>query len=283
MESRLPYTGYDYVVKESLPTVVASVLAPYFDKPIVGVEAANVELVVSVVKRVTDFLFWVAFEDGERILVHVEVQLSDSPEIPRRMAEYALGCKQKFGVFPMQYLYLIRGGAERYAEGGGWVEEGGRRMLFAVFEAENFSVLGNRVPLDCAEGLALAMFGGGLSHPRIVERIERLKGRISDKGVLQIYLAAQLLNKDGRIDGVQLREILERLNPGFSDMYLQDLVLQDPLFKPLFDSVFDEGKRTGFDEGKRTGFDEGKRTGAFESRRQMLEALVPWLRELGMS
>ncbi len=194
------------------------------------VEALRVE------ERHMDLLCQLA--DGS--LLHIELQSSNDPDMPLRMAEYALAVKRRYGRMPRQIVLYVGRAPMRMPD---VLAEGG--MAFR-YELVDFRELDGEELLDSPDvgdnvlAVLARLRDGKAAVARIVERIRALKDAGRDQAVAQLGILAGLR---GLEDEVQ--EELEKM-PIVVDL------MENKVFARGYSRAQAAGKAEGRVEGERT-------------------------------
>ena len=191
------HKNYDLILREHIEKFVLSIGTVLFGLDI----ASTVRLETSlrkVVSRDVDSLFQIRTHDGRELILHVEFQSSDDPDMVYRMASYRALLQGTYRQPVIQYvIYLGRGESKMQTN----LE---REFHITGFQLLNLSTIDYREFLSLLgpEEIALSILGdfGELSPDEAVEEILKMLHKKSEtpkeleKSIEQLLIFSQLRN-----------------------------------------------------------------------------------------
>jgi hypothetical protein len=116
-ETGLPHKPYDYLFKRVILRVADVLFSTLFDKRVVGVREVRLDEEQSLIVGRPDVVLTLDFDDQTDVLVQLDLQTHDDPELSHRLAKHFIALKERFGRAPIQCVGFLDDVAHKYREG----------------------------------------------------------------------------------------------------------------------------------------------------------------------
>ncbi len=173
-------------------------------------------------------------------LLHIELQSTNDPDMPLRMAEYGLAVKRRYQKMPRQIVLYVGRGPMRMAD---VLEEGGMNFRYELVdfrEVDGEYLLDSPDVGDNVLAVLARLVDRRAAVARIVERIRSLTDAARDQAVAQLGILAGLRGLENEV-----QEELEKM-PIVVDL------MENAVFARGVQSVEAKAKVEGRVEGERT-------------------------------
>jgi hypothetical protein len=244
-ESGPPHKPYDYLFKRVILRAADRLFSTLFNKRVVGVREIRLDEEQSLIVGRPDVVLALDFHDQSDVLVQLDHQTRDEPELGRKLAKHFVALMERFGKAPIQCVGFLDDVAHKYRHGVTFRSPMGTGMAL-TFTAFNFSDLSAEWFLtdDDPFGLILAMFCNRARVPddKLVELTARLAPKMTADETQHFLLSLQLAARRGRINRNTLRTMESFFKGAFTPDLVKEYVMTSPLFAPIIEQTKAEGE-----------------------------------------
>jgi predicted transposase YdaD len=230
---------YDTVLKVLLQGSANSIL-----EQITGVRVArwlNVELPEVQQTRV-DLLGESAHEEPD--LIHIELQSTNDPQVPLRMAEYSLRVYRKFQRFPRQIVLYVGEAGMRIPPELAGRDHVCRYTLIDIRTLDSEPLLNSVLPADNVIAILTRLRDRPAAIRRILSRIATLETGARDAAF------AQLLILSG------LRKLAESIRTEVQSMPIMHDIMDHEIIGPAIRQGLQQGLEQGLQQGMQQGMQQ---------------------------
>ena len=243
--------GYDTVLKTLLQLSANSIIEQIADIKVA--RWLNVELPEVRQSRV-DFLG----ESLEGELIHIELQSTNDPQIPLRMAEYSLRVYRLFQRFPRQILLYVGSDDMRMASALVGPQHVCRYTIVDIRDLDSEVLLNSPFIADNVMAILTNLRDRKAAVRQVLSRIGELSREQRDAALSEFLILSGLR----KLETVIVEEVQ------------QMPILTDILDHEILGPAIREGRERGIQEGRERGIQEGRERGIQEGERSVLRRLI---------
>ncbi|MDQ2899173.1 MAG: DUF4351 domain-containing protein [Acidobacteriota bacterium] len=201
-------------------------------------------------------------QTADESLIHLELQSRNDPEMPLRMAEYALGVYRLFGKFPRQIVLYV-----------------GESPLRMVPQLEGPEVLFRYEVVDIRDLDGERLLASERVGDNVIAILTRLRDR---EGAIH-----EIVRKISELEGSERELALRQLVTLGGLRRLEEVIEREARKMPLLDDIMDnkvlgreykrglqEGVQEGMQQGVREGMQQGVREGMRQGELTLLRRLI---------